>query len=144
VQGEILVVDGQPAAGCLFDFDLAARRLDEAARDGEAEAHSLVLARIAEPLERHEQAVAIWFRDARATVDDSHVDDAVDRAGRDARRRSGRRVADRVRKHVRQCALDWSRLMSSRLPTSAFNRSVSSSIVVRNSCCALGVHSTSR
>ena len=65
-------------------------------------------------------------------------------AGADARERCRDRPRrPRRRSRLTSSAPVCSRLMSSRLPTSALRRSDSSSIVTRNSCRASGVHSTS-
>ena len=63
-------------------------------------------ARVAEPLERQEEPLALRRRDAGAAVDDAHVDAAVDGAGRDhasrrPRARSGSRWRSRWRAPAR-------------------------------------------
>ena len=83
----------QPAAGGVLDLDLAAHRLDEALRDREAEPDAVAAAGVAESLEGQEHPLALGRRDARAAVDDPHVDVAVDRPGRDPRRRRARASA---------------------------------------------------
>ncbi len=144
--------------------------------------------RVAEPLERLEDAVPVGRRDAGPVVDDPQVDPVGDGAGLDADRCARRRVAEGVGDEVgdgpleqrgiglRPAAVDsstatstasvgplrlarrrrrrpprsrpaagatrsapaLSRLMSSRLATSWSSRSVSSSMVSRNSAVGLG------
>ena len=69
---------GEPAARCVLDLDLAAHRLDEPSRDGEAESDAVAPLAVAESLERQEHPVALVRGNAGPAVDDAEVDAAVD------------------------------------------------------------------
>ena len=78
-----------PPPGVSSTTMLAAHRLDEPARDREAEPDAACRSSVAEALERSEDVLALGRRDARAVVDDPQVDALA--APRTPRRARGRR-----------------------------------------------------
>ena len=86
-----------PPPGVSSTDELAAHRLDEAARDREPEADARAVARVvAQPLERQEDQLPLVHRDARSVVDDPQVHAVGHRARLDPDALIGRRPRARV------------------------------------------------